>query len=294
MERALKRILLFLTLIVLAGCGGGGGGGGGGSTKVTVQGRVLWIETGAGTTPASMVSSGGETTTTDILDGFFSFDIPTGSTSVTVTYNPTTGAQVVRTFNFAPLSNPTDLGDLYIGPQTVTVSGTIRDASNNSPIGSARVSIGGRQGVSAANGTFSVTGVAYSSANPSVFLGLDGVVTATNYFLRHFSPESLPSGGVVQVGTILLTPQGSQDPPPPPFDVQGTVLPSGQGAGATVQLKVGASIIRTVTADTDGKFTFWVPANTYTLVATKGSKNAQVTFTLSNTNVIKTVNVTLP
>jgi hypothetical protein len=187
-EQQVKRALLWLLLLVLAGCGGGGGGGGT-STKVTVQGRVLWIETGAGTTPASTVSSGTDTTTTDVLDGFFSFDIPSGSTSVTVTYTPTTGSPIVRTFNFPSLTGDRDIGDLYVGPQTVTLTGTVRDAANNSPVASANVSIGGRYATSAANGTFSVTGVAYSASNPSVFLGLDGIVTATNYFPRHFSPE---------------------------------------------------------------------------------------------------------
>jgi hypothetical protein len=60
-----------------------------------------------------------------------------------------------------------------------------------------------------------------------------------------------------------------------------------------VRLKIGATIIRTVTADSGGNFTFWAPANAYTLEATNGAKTGQTAFTLSNTNVIKTVNVTI-
>ena len=285
---------MFALLLILAGCGGGGGGGGGGTTRVSVQGRVLWIETGAATSPPATVSSGSDTTTTDPFDGFFALDVNSGTNKVSVNYTPTSGNPIAQTFSFPALTADSDIGDLYIGPQVVTLTGTLRDASNGSPIGSATVSIGGRYATSNANGTFTVAGVAYSPANPSVFLGLDGVATATSYFARHFSPESLPSGGVVQIGTLQLTPIGSQDPPPPPYNVQGTVLPSGQGGGAIVQLKVGASVLRSVTADGNGRFTFWAPANTYTVVATLGSKTGQSVFTLSDVNVIKTVNVTLP
>lgn len=279
-------------VLALAGCGGGGGGGGGGGTVlVPLTGRVLWIESGSGTNPASTVRVGTESTTTDVIDGFFDFNAPTGSTQATVTYAPSSGAPIVRTFTFPALTAQTDLGDLYIGPQEVSVRGKAVDASDGSPVAGATVTLGGRRATSGSDGSFSVEKVAYSATNPAVFLGLDGVVSATNYFARHFSPQSLATGGVVQVGSIALTPLGSADPPPPPHTLQGQATPIGQGANATVEVLQSSVVVRSGKADDQGRYKFWLPTGTFTLRATKGASTAQVTFTVTSTNVIKTVNV---
>lgn len=286
----MRKLFLLLTVLLLVGCGGGGGGGGG-AANVTFQGRVIWIETGSGTNPASTVRAGQSSTTTDIIDGFFEFAVAAGTTSVTITYVPGSGGPIVRTFTFAPANTDVDLGDLYVGPQVVAIRGKIVSASDSSGISGATITIGGRTAKSAADGTFSVEGVAYSNANPAVFLGLDGLVTANSYFARHFSPDNLSTGGVVQVGPIALTPEGSVDPPPPPFDIQGTASPVGQGAGCQVDVLQGATLLRRVNADSLGKYTFWLPAGSYTLKATQGTDVAQSAFTVTDPNVIKTVNV---
>ncbi|MBS1724004.1 MAG: hypothetical protein JSS66_13750 [Armatimonadetes bacterium] len=286
-----NRFFLASLVLLLAGCGGGGGGGGGGTAMVNLQGRVIWIETGSGTNPASTVRAGQNSTTTDVIDGFFEFAAASGTTSVTVTYVPSSGGPIVRTFNFPAATNDVDLGDLYVGPQVVSLKGRIVSAADNSAVPGATIAIAGRLATSAGDGTFSVDGVAYSAANPAVFLGLDGLVTATNFFARHFSPESLATGGIVQIGSIALTPEGSNDPPPPPFDVQGTASPVGQGAGCQVDILQGSTLLRRVNADGAGKYTFWLPKGSYTLKATQGSDVAQTTFSVTDTTVIKTVNV---
>ncbi|MBS1715666.1 MAG: hypothetical protein JST30_15160 [Armatimonadetes bacterium] len=285
----MKRLLLglLLTLAVFGCGGGGGGGGGGGSTTFTLQGRIIWIETGSATSPASTVQVGSQTTPTDD-QGYFSLEVPAGTSSLTVTYQ-----SIVRTFSFVTGTDTVDVGDLYIGPEQVTVQGRVTDASSGSPVSAAKVAIGGRQATTAANGTFSVLNVAYSSANTTVFLGLDGTVSASAYFERHFNPESLATGGVVQVGTISLTPLGSDTPPPPPYDVQGTVLPSDKGPGSVVEALQGAVVLRRVVADSQGKFTFWLPQGTFTIRATQGADTGQASVTVTDTSVIKNVNVTL-
>lgn len=287
----MRKLGLFLAVALLAGCGGGGGGGGGGTSKATLIGRVIWIETGSGPNPAATVRAGTASTLTDVLDGYFEFETETGVTSATITFAPAVGSPVVRTFNFSSATGTVELGDLYIGPQVVTLKGKAVDVSTSLPISGATVKIAGRTATTTANGTFSVANVAYSSKNPAVFLGLEGSVSATDFFTRQFNPPSLASAGVVQVGTIALTPVGSQDPPPSPFDVQGSVTPANLGAGASVVAKQGASILRRVTADATGRFTLWLPAGTFVIEATKGANHGQATITITDPTVIKNVNV---
>lgn len=292
----MKALLWFVAAILLiVGCGGGGGGGGstGGGTKVTLSGRIIWIETGSGPNPAATVRAGTASTLTDILDGFFQFDADAGVTTLTVTYVPTGGSAIVRTFTIPAGSGSLDLGDLYIGPQVVTLNGRVVDVSTNKAISGATVSIAGRTAKTNSSGNFSIANVAYSATNPAVFLGLEGTVNAPGYFARSFNPPTLATGGIVQVGTISLTPEGSDDPPPPPFDVQGTVTPASQGANAIVVAKQGASVLRRTTADSNGRFTLWLPTGTYTIEATSGSQKGTATVTVTDTNVIKNVNVPL-
>lgn len=283
--------LLIFGLIIL-GCGGGGGGVSTPST-VNIVGQVLWIETGAATNPASTVRVGQVSAQTDLADGFFSMDVPAGATSLTVTFTPTGGSPVVRTFTFAAATADIDLGDLYIGPSQVTVSGTVVDSTDQSPVANASVSIAGRSGKTNANGQFSVTGVAYSSTTLAVFLGLQGTVRATNYFDGFFNPPSGASSGVVNVGVLNLIPTGSTTPPGLPYNLSGSVLPTASSVGAVVQAKIGSAVIRTATADGAGRYEMWLPAGTYTLTATKAALSGSTSVNISDVSVLVTKNVTL-
>lgn len=284
-------VFLFVMFLVILGCGGGGGGTSTPS-QVNVVGQILWIETGAGTAPASTVRIGDQSTTTDVTDGFFSLDVPTGSTSLTVTYAGS-GSPIVRTFLFSALTADADLGELYIGPSEVTVNGTLVDSTNSSPVSGATVSLGGRSATSTSNGQFSIPGVAYSTDSQAVFFGLQGTASATGYFQAFFSPSTAASGGVVQIGTVTLTPEGTTTPPDLPFNVSGTILPLGAGGGATVLAKVGATTVRTVSSDVSGRYTMWLPAGVYTIEASKGGASGTATATVNNVSQPITVNVTL-
>lgn len=289
-------VFAFLLAALLLGCGGGGGGGGGttGTTTFLVFGRILWIETGAAPAPAATVRVGSTSVTTDVTDGSFQLQAAQGSTTITVTYaDGGGGAPVVRTFTVPPITSSVDLGDFYIGPETVTITGRLVSNADGSPIAGGAVSIAGITGVSAADGTFSLPGVAYSSSTLAVFLGLQGEASATGFFTGFFSPPGPEVGGIVNVGDVALTPQGSDDPPPLPFNIQGTVLPVTNGAGATVELLSGGNVIRTTTADGAGKFFLWAPVGTYTVRATNGALTGQANVTVVNVNGKVTVNVSI-
>ncbi|MDI9637321.1 carboxypeptidase-like regulatory domain-containing protein [Kamptonema cortianum] len=288
----MSRFALFLLLLAscfgLTSCGGGGGGS---STIVNVVGQILWIETGSGTNPASTVRIGDVAAQTALSDGFFSMNVPTGATSLTVTFTPTGGSPIVRVFTFPAVTADTDLGELYIGPSEVTIVGRLLDSTNSNPVNAAIAKIAGRSAVSGTDGRFAITGVAYSSTTQSVFFGLQGVATKATYFPGFFSPPSAAIGGVVDVGDVAMIPEGDNNPPPLPFNMTGVVSPN--GFNATVEILSGPTVIRTGTADGFGKFTFWLPAGSYTVRATKGAQSGQSSFTVTNVNQVVTANVTL-
>lgn len=290
----MKRLVSLLPLALLAGCGGGGGGGGGGGQTGDVLGRVVWVETGAAPDPVASVRAGTASTTTDPVDGFFQVASPVGPGQLTVTFARTTGSPIVRTFDFVGAAGTVDVGDLYIGPQEVDLVGRVVDSSSSTPLGNASLAIAGRKATSTTDGSFRIRKVAFSPNGLAVFLGLQGRASRTGYFARNFSPPSGPTGGVVDVGQIALTPEGSPDPPPPPFNLTGRVLPVDQGVGATVTLLQGSAIVRRTVADAAAEFRIWAPAGTYTLRATKGAASAQASVTITDPSNVLNVNVSFP
>jgi hypothetical protein len=284
---------LFLFALALAGCGGSGGAGGPGA-NFALSGRVFWVETGTPPIPEATVRVGIASTTTDLADGFFQLDAPAGTTSLTVAYQPSGGAAVQETFSFDALAGDADVGDLYIGPQVVSVEGRTVDAATGSAVAGATVSLAGRRATSGADGRFRLQRVAFSPRGLTVFLGLLGQASANGYFVRSWSPVEGPSGGVSRVGDIALTAVGSPDPPPSPFNVEGVVLPAGEGGGADVSVLKGASVLRRAKADASGKYRFWLAAGTYTLRAVRGTRQGERAFTIQDATVVQRVDVALP
>lgn len=287
----LIQFLLLSLLILLVGCGGGGGGGGGGTTKVSLSGRIVSITTGGAPSPVATVRAGSDSGTTSATDGTFQFDVSSGTSSVTVTFTPSGGAPIVRTFTFSAVITATDIGDLYVGPEEVTLHGKVVDSSTGAALSGAKLTIAGRTATTDGTGEFNITNVAYDSSTLAVFLGLQGTASRTGYFSQFFSPPGSALGGVVEVGTIALIAEGGITPPPAPFNISGTVSPS--GGGSTVELLSGATVIRTVTADGTGKYQFWAPVGTYTVRATKAALTGSSPAVLTNVNTPITVNVTL-
>lgn len=287
----MRNVWLALLGTLLLGCGGGGGGI---AVTANLIGRVLWVETNAATDPASSVSAGGKSTTTDPIDGFFTLSVPQGTSTAIVSFTPSgSTTPVVMTFNFAPAVGSVDLGDLYIGPETVTVHGTVTDASDSSLVQGATVKLAGRTATTDFVGEFDLLNVAYSSTSPAAFGDIVGDVSKALFVTRQFTPPVTAIGGVVEVGTIVISPESLTTPPPFPSNLTGTILPSLDGAGAFVEVLDGATVIRTTFADGLGRYGVWVPVGTFTVRATAGPKTGTATATMTSTNVQKVVNVTI-
>ncbi len=267
-------------LSLLPGCGGGGGGG----ALATLVGRILNVESGGPTNPQSSVQVGSRSTLTSATDGSFQLSAPKNTTQLSVdTFNPNLG---VWTFTFPPANGVTDVGDLWVGPERVTLTGKVRDSTTANPVAGASVSFAGRSATSAADGSFSLLDVAYSSATQTAFWGIVGTVRATGYFRTDFSAQpNLAVGGVVDVGDVFLTPLSDPNPPGPPFNIWGIVTASGGPQGAIVRLKQNGNDVRVFNVGADGKYLFFVAPGTYTINATKGAQTApdqQVTLTQPN------------
>ncbi|MCC7102443.1 MAG: hypothetical protein IT206_05110 [Fimbriimonadaceae bacterium] len=256
-------VLIFSLCLALLGCGGGGGGGG--AQTVFLSGLVVNITTNGAPTPAAQVTIGG-TTVASAADGFFGMDVPSGQTSISITWNG-------QTFNytFPAATDDRDLGIFFIGPQQVNVVGVVRNQDTSAPISGAEVTLGGVRALTDSGGNVTLAGVAYDPAQPLNFLSLEGRAGKTGFFPRIFAPDNLPVSGVATLNDILLQPDSGIAPPGTPFNVQGLINPSGSGAGATVQLKLGSTVVREMVTGSDRRYGFWVAPGSYTVTATKGT-----------------------
>ncbi len=297
MNRLLVLLFLLVSLfatVLVSGCGGGGGKSIP-ATKITITGNVLWIETGAGTAPQTTVQINGVSGLAATADGYFSIDVPVGTLTLTATYAAAAGATpVVQTFNLGTVTASTDLGQLYIGPTTVSVTGRLLDSGSGAPVPLATVNFAGRTAMSGTDGRFTLTGVAYSSKTLSIFLGLQGSASLTNYFTSAFNLPAGATSGVADAGDITMVQTGGNTPPGLPFDLTITVLPASKGAGAAVTVLSGATIIRTGAADATGKVTFWLGQGTYTVRATQGAAVATTSVTITNQAVPISASLTFP
>lgn len=281
-SRLASLFLLALMFFCFLGCGGGGGSK---PKTATLVGRVLNVESGGPTNPQSTVQQGSGSVQTNLSDGSFQLPASAGASSITIdTHSQALG---VWTFTFPAVpTGVTDLGDLWVGPERVTVQGTIRDSTNSNPVSGATVSFGGRTATTNASGLFSLVDVAYSSATQTAFWGIVGTVRAAGYFATDFSTQpNVAAGGVVSLGDIFITPTSDPNPPGPPYNIWGLVSAAGGPQGAVVRLKVGGNDVRVFNVGADGKYLFFVNPGTYTISASKGSLTApdqQVTLTQPN------------
>jgi hypothetical protein len=281
--------LIGLILLILIVCACGGGGGGGLTTNATLVGRVLDVRTGGPISPAATVQAGSQTTTT-AADGSFQFSVATGTTSATVD----AGALGAFTYTFPAASGVTDVGDLWVGPQKITVTGRVLDSTNNNGVEGATVSFAGQRGTTNAVGTFILHNVAYSSANQAAFWGIVGSATAPNYFKVDFTVSGkTPTGGTLTTDDIRMTPSSDDTPPNFPFTIWGKISPSANATGTIVTLKQAGTAVRVYNVGGDGAYYFWVVPGTYTIEAQKGALAANDTATLTQTNQVIQKDLTL-
>lgn len=267
----MKRVGLLLALLgafIINGCGGSGGGGG----TATITGTIVYVETGGAPNPAATVQVGSSTIATDASTGSFTMtNAPVGVTTLTVNTNSSAG---VWTFTIpaSTTGNTLDVGELWVGPQRVTLTGSVLDSSTNNPVAGATVKFGGAVGTTNASGIFSLSPVAYPNTNFAAFWGIVGNVTASSYFANTFSASPNTSvSGTVTVASVLLTPLSNTTPPPPPYNVWGRITPTAEGAACQVTLLQNGTAVRKTVADSTGTYYFWVPPGTYTLHFVSGT-----------------------
>lgn len=263
--RNLLALILLIASLVLAGCGGGGGGGGGGTTNnISIRGVVLWLKTGGPPAPEATVQAGSNSVLTSSVDGSFSVAAPVGTTSVAVIYQPNGGSAVTFRYDFPAASADVELGDLIIGPEKVTVTGTVSAASDSSPVSGATVRFAGLQTTTGSDGKFQIDGVAYDPSADFAFAALEGRVSANGYFATSFFATSSPLGGSIAIDPIFLSSDDGTTPPDAPYNIFGTIGPAALAPGTVVELWLGSTKVRQMTVSSTS-YGFWVAPGNYVL-----------------------------
>lgn len=282
-----KLLALLVLLLVIFGCGGGGGGFGG--QNATIVGRVLNVQTGGPISPAASVQAGGQSTLTE-SDGSFQVSVPQGTNSVTVD----AGAFGAFTYTVPAASGTTDVGDLWVGPQKVTVTGRIIDSTDGTAVAGAKVSFAGHTATTNSVGTYRLENVAYSATSQAAFWGIVGKVKATDYFDISFTASGKTAvGTTVTLDDLRMTPDDGSTPPPFPFTIWGIISPSADAQGTIVTLKENGTAVRVYNVGADRTYYFWVVPGTYTIEARKGTLEADGSATLNQTNEVIRRDMTL-
>lgn len=288
----MKNLLsLILCLSVLVGCGGGGGGGGT-TGKVSITGIVRSITTGAPASPQATAQIGNTASKTDANDGSFALSVAPGATQLQVI--PGTVNPVIFTFTFPAASSNFDVGDLYIGPESVSVTGRVFSAASGTFVPGATVKFAGKTGLTNASGVYTISGVAYDSTNTNLFLSLQGTVSASGFFPGSFTPTTGAIGGSVTIDDVFLSNDSGTDPPDNPFNISGSVLPANFAQGTVVQLFSGSTLVRQMTVGSANKYGFWVIPGTYIIKASnpnngKSAADQSATLTSQTETVRKDV-----
>ncbi|BCW94982.1 MAG: hypothetical protein KatS3mg018_0464 [Fimbriimonadales bacterium] len=266
--------------LLLTGCGGGGGGFG---PSTLLQGRVVLVGTGQPPNPAATVIVGGQSVTTSTQEGAFQLRVPPTATQLLVR----TPGLPDFTFTLPPLQagQTVDLGDLYVGAQTISVQGRIVDALTQQPVGEAVVSLLGQRALSnPTTGRFTLNGVAY---DPEGVLDPEGEVQKTGYIPRRFLADQPVIDGVMEVGDLLLLRETDDNPPGQPGNVRGVVqVPLSDAVGVRIDIYTPPDALiaseSVILSQPSGEFQLWLLPGEYRLVFTKESRTATRTLTVNS------------
>ncbi|MCX7925566.1 MAG: hypothetical protein N2554_07130 [Fimbriimonadales bacterium] len=278
------RILLYslLTLLIVFGLSACGGGGGFGPSTL-LQGRVVLVSTGQPPNPAATVIVGSQRVQTSTQEGAFQLRVPPTSTQLIVR----TPGLPDFTFNLPPLQagQTVDLGDLYVGSQTISVQGRIIDALTQQPVGDATVILLGQRALSnAATGRFTLNGVAY---DPQGVLDPEGEVQKDGYIPRRFLADAPVIDGVMDVGDLLILKQTDDNPPGQPGNVRGVAqVPGSDAVGVRIDIYSPPNAAfpneSVILSQANGAFQLWLLPAQYRLVFTKGTRTAERTVTVTS------------
>jgi len=256
--RLLQWSLMIAVAVIALGCGGGAGSGGG----VRVDGRVLSVTTGGPPNPQATAQIGSASSLTGADDGVFVLNVAQGANQLIVTHPifPT------FVFDFPPVTATTSLGDFWIGPETVSIQGRVVNSQDSAPISGALVQFAGKRAVTAGDGTFSLTGVAYDSQNDFVFIGIFGTASKSGFLTAQFNVVNQPVNGVITIPDILLAPESDPNPPGPPYNLWGVVtVQGGSPVGVIATLLQGGAPVRVFNVGANGRYQFWAEPGSYTI-----------------------------
>jgi hypothetical protein len=244
---------------------------------------VVLVGTGQPPNPPATVIVGGQSVRTSTQEGAFQLRVPPTATQLIVR----TPGLPDFTFNLPPLQagQTVDLGDLYVGRQTIAVQGRIVDALTQQPVGEATITLLGQRAQSnPTTGRFTLNGVAY---DPEGVLDPEGEVRKTGYLPRRFLADQPVIDGVMEIGDLLLLPETDDNPPGQPGNVRGVVqvpLDTPVGARIDVYTPPDAPIANesVILSQPSGAFQLWLLPGNYRLVFTKGTRTATLTITVTS------------
>jgi hypothetical protein len=298
MKKSITAVWRIASALVLAGmtaCGGGGGG----APPADVQGRILTVSGGSPVANAT-VSIGGASQLTK-SDGTFLFrGVSSSATQISVTSTGNTAlTQNLPTLAAQPALN--DLGDIFVTSDgyTAIVKSKVVRSDTLAAVAGARVRIAGQFATTAADGTFTISGLPVFLGTAAVPVGL---IKATGLEDKTIILD-LPLGdssGTPPVPNILpdivmSPPVGSI--PGDPSNLKGTITFSAAAAsGVTVTLinKSTTAVVDTRLTGTDGKYGFFAAAGTYIVKAERtGAVTQQKEVTIASPSDVKTVDFAL-
>jgi hypothetical protein len=271
-------VFLVLTAL-LAGCGGGGGFFG---PSALLQGRVVLVSTGQPPDPPATIIVGRQSVRTSTQEGAFQLRVPTTATQLIVRLRELPDF----IFPLPPLQagQTVDLGDLYVGRQTIAVQGRIVDALTQQPVGEATVSLLGQRAQSnPTTGRFTLNGVAY---DPDT-LDPEGEVRKAGYLPRRFLADQPVINGVMDVGDLPLLPETDDNPPGQPGNVRGVVqVPLDTPVNTRIDVYTPPDALiadeSVVLSQQSGAFRLWLLPGEYRLVFTKGTRTTTRTITVTS------------
>lgn len=289
--RVFVHLFVAIVLGFISGCVGGATGGGGGG--IQASGVVKDVSTGEGPDPVATVTIGSSSTQTQAISGNFQLNnVEQGSSSMTVTSNYPT-----FNFEFPAILASVFLGEFWIGPDTVTIVGSVVDVNTTEPIAGVLIKFAGRRALTDSNGEFILLEVAYDYSDSFIFDTILGTAEKEDYIPTAFTANQNPIQGVITLPPILMAPSNDPNPPPPPYNLWGNVTTSdgASSSGATVTLFKGPDPIRVTTVDANGKYYFWVPPFDYDILVQKnGYQDAMASVSgFTNANQIIQVDIHL-
>jgi hypothetical protein len=264
---------------LLAGCGGGGGFFG---PSALLQGRVVLVSTGQPPDPPATIIVGRQSVRTSTQEGAFQLRVPTTATQLIVRLRELPDF----IFPLPPLQagQTVDLGDLYVGRQTIAVQGRIVDALTQQPVGEATVSLLGQRAQSnPTTGRFTLNGVAYDPDTPNP----EGEVRKAGYLPRRFLADQPVINGVMDVGDLPLLPETDDNPPGQPGNVRGVVqVPLDTPVNTRIDVYTPPDALiadeSVVLSQQSGAFRLWLLPGEYRLVFTKGTRTTTRTITVTS------------